>query len=93
MKTGIRTRNGSLLQRASGDDSNACWTSCFFTAGPFPAEVFMNTEMCSFIYQIIIELDTRGMAITRQMWLFPSWSILSVPAKMLLYLSGFWLCK
>lgn len=49
----------------------------------------MNTELCSFIYQIIIELDTSGMAVTRQMWLFPSWSILSVPAKMLLYLSGF----
>ena len=53
----------------------------------------MNTEIHSFIYQIIIELDTKGMAVTRQMWLFPSWSIFSVPAKMLLYLSGFWLCK
>lgn len=42
--------------------------SCLFAAGPFPAEVFMFPEMYSFLYQIIIKLDPRGMAVTRQMW-------------------------
>lgn len=46
--------------------------SCLFAAGPFPAEVFMFPEMYSFLYQIIIKLDPRGMAVTRQMWPIPS---------------------